>query len=95
MFRKTALFGFLLSALAVGIGAVAFPPVEKQKMSRHYEWHTRETHKRYWEILPPASWGFTPVQTAILGIYEGCKIHTRRFGFVGLTEYDQMVILRQ
>lgn len=94
MFRKAALFGILLSALAVVIGAVAFPPVVKHKTSRHYEWRTRETHKRYWEILPPESWGFTSLQTSIRGVYEGGKIHTRRFGFVGLTEYDQMVIVK-
>lgn len=90
MLRKITLTMFLLIALAVVAGAIAIPPIQKQKSFVHTFMHdeilTEETYERYWELLRFSQWGVTPYEAYGCGGRGGMSIYRIRLGFFSLTQ---------
>lgn len=90
MLKKVTLTLFLLSALLVAVGALAFPPIDEHQSSETATHFVVKTHQRHWVLLPMARWGFgfEGSMGCLMDGISGGESSERRLGPVALVEEE-------
>ena len=90
MFKKLFLVFLVLNILGVAVLAIRFPSKNESRFQENDGMRVENYHKRHWELLPSAEWGFDPAPPTDIGCGPtgSHSSGVRRFVFIGIVEKE-------